>query len=142
MTTAIQLHHSGAATIAPGPRSVRAGDYIFTSSIFPTDDSGHALTVDPFLGETGVSLIEVQTRHCLEQLKAVLDEQGTTLDRALKAEVHLAAAADFFEFKRVWREFFPKDPPARTTIEVGETFPIPGARTQPRRCSACGRFRP
>jgi enamine deaminase RidA (YjgF/YER057c/UK114 family) len=128
MMAAIQLKRSGAMTIAPGPQAVRASDYIFTSSIYPVDKSGHALTVDALLGETTVSLIELQARHCLEQLKAVLAEQGTTLDRLLKAEVHLAAADDFYEFKRVWREFFPKDPPARTTIEVGDSFPIRGVR--------------
>src|SRR5204862_25154 len=62
------------------------------------------------------------------QLKAALAEQSTTLDRVLKAEVHLAHATDFYEFKLVWREFFPQDPPARTTIEVGETLPFRGAR--------------
>jgi 2-iminobutanoate/2-iminopropanoate deaminase len=101
---------------------------VFTSSIYPVDDSGHALTVDHLIGEAGPSLIEVQTRHCLERLKAVLAEQGSSLDRVLKAEVHLADAADFYEFKLVWREYFPKDPPARTTVEVGDTFPFRGAR--------------
>jgi len=128
MTAPIKLHRTSAMTFAPGPRAVRAGDYIFTSSIYPIGPSGHALDVDRLQGETGPSLIEAQTRSCLNQLKDILHEQGTTLDRVLKAEVHLAEAADFHEFKLVWREFFSKDPPARTTIEVGDTFPFPGAR--------------
>jgi 2-iminobutanoate/2-iminopropanoate deaminase len=113
---------------APAPRAVRAGDYVFTSSIYPIDESGHAVTVDQLLGETAPSPIEVQTRHCLEQLEAVLAEHGGRLDRVLKAEVHLVDAADFYEFKLVWREFFRDDPPARTTIEVGDTFPLRGVR--------------
>ena len=128
MTAAIQLQRTGSMTFAPGPRAVRAADYIFTSSIYPLDKFAHTVTVDHLLGETGPSLIEVQTRNCLEQLKTVLAEQGSTLDLVLKAEVHFADAADFYEFKLVWREFFPKDPPARTTIEVGDTFPFRGAR--------------
>jgi enamine deaminase RidA (YjgF/YER057c/UK114 family) len=92
------------------------------------DDSGHAVTVDHLIGEAGQSLIEVQTRHCLERLKVVLAEQGSSLDRVLKAEVHLADAADFYEFKLVWREYFPKNPPARTTVEIGDTLPFRGAR--------------
>ena len=69
-----------------------------------------------------------QTRCCLDTLRDILKEHGTSLDRVLKAEVHLADAADFHEFKLVWREYFPQNPPARTTIEVGDTFPFRGVR--------------
>jgi|EndMetStandDraft_8_1072994.scaffolds.fasta_scaffold02436_2 enamine deaminase RidA (YjgF/YER057c/UK114 family) len=113
---------------APAPSAVRAGDYVFTSSIYPIDKAGHAIETDFLLGEAGPSLIAAQTRHCLEALKAILKEHGSSLDRVLKAEVHLVDAADFYEFKLVWREYFPKEPPARTTVEVGDTLPFPGAR--------------
>ena len=70
----------------------------------------------------------MQTRHCLEQLAATLKAAGSSLERVLKADVHLADAADYYEFKRVWREYFPKNPPARTTVEVGDTLPFSGTR--------------
>ncbi len=124
----IALHRSPAMPFTPFPRAVRTGDYVWTSSIYPIDDQGHAAGIDESLGEAGESLIAAQTRHCLQTLAQVLKEQGSSLDRVLKAEVHLADAADFYEFKLVWREFFPKDPPARTTIEVGATFPFRAAR--------------
>ena len=41
---------------------------------------------------------------------------------------HLVDAADFYEFELVWREHFPSDPPARITVEVGDTFPFRGVR--------------
>jgi enamine deaminase RidA (YjgF/YER057c/UK114 family) len=107
---------------------VRAGDYVLTSTIYPIDERGHAITVDAALGEAGPSVIEAQTRHCLDQLKTGLEAAGSTLARTLKAYVHLADASDFYEFKQVWREYFPKDPPARTTIEVGDTLPFRGTR--------------
>jgi enamine deaminase RidA (YjgF/YER057c/UK114 family) len=125
---AIKLRHGAAMKFAPAPQAVQAGDYLFTSSIYPVDDEGHAIGVDDRLGEAGASLIAVQTRHCLEALSRSLRESGSSLERVLKAEVHLADAADFYEFKLVWREYFPKDPPARTTIEVGDTFPFRGVR--------------
>jgi enamine deaminase RidA (YjgF/YER057c/UK114 family) len=128
MKSAIELRRSAALPFAPAPGAVRAGDYVYTSSIYPIDKAGHAITVDDLLGEAGPSLISVQTRRCLETLKEILNEHGSGLDRVLKTEVHLADSADFHEFKLVWREYFPKDPPARTTIEVGETFPFRGAR--------------
>jgi enamine deaminase RidA (YjgF/YER057c/UK114 family) len=124
----ITLERSGAAAFAPAPRAVRAGDYVFTSTIYPIDASGHAITVDERLGEAGPSLMEVQTRQCLQTLKSVLADFKSTPERVLKADVHLVDAHDFLEFKRVWKEFFPKDPPARTTVEVGDTLPFPGAR--------------
>jgi 2-iminobutanoate/2-iminopropanoate deaminase len=128
MSNRIRLHRSGAAPFAPAPKAVRAGDYVFTSSIYPIDEHGHAVTVDERLGEAGPSLIAAQTRHCLDRLKAVLEEEGSGLDRVLEAEVHLADAADFYEFKLVWREYFSSDPPARTTVEVGDMLPFRGAK--------------
>ena len=128
MATRITLERSGPAPYAPAPRAVKAGDYVYTSSIYPIDASGHAVAVDERLGEAGPSLIEAQTRHCLETLKSVLGDFKSSLSHVLKADVHLVDAAEFFEFKRVWKEYFPKDPPARTTVEIGETLPFPGAR--------------
>src|SRR5947207_950667 len=124
----IKVERIGQAPFAPAPKAVRAGDYIYTSSIYPIDDAGHALSVDEGLGLAGPSLIEVQARRCLEQLKAVLRDAGSSMERVLKADVHLADAADFVEVKRVWKEFFPSNPPARTTVEGGDTLPFPGAR--------------
>ncbi len=128
MKSPIVLQRSPEMPFTPVPRAVRAGDYVFTSSIYPIDAAGHAVGIDEPLGEAGPSLIAAQTRRCLETLAEILKQQGSSLDRVLKAEVHLADAADFYEFKLVWREYFPHDPPARTTVEVGDTFPFRGAR--------------
>ena len=125
---AITLERSGPAAFVPAPRAVRAGDYVFTSTIYPIDSAGHTVTVDERLGEAGPSPIEAQTRQCLQTLKSVLGDFKSIPERVLKVDVHLADAHDFLEFKRVWKEFFPKDPPARTTVEVGDTLPFPGAR--------------
>ena len=72
--------------------------------------------------------VAVQTRHCLTTLKNSLAELQSSLALVIKVDVHLAFASDFYEFKLVWREFFPADPPARMTIEVGDTFPFSGVR--------------
>ena len=128
MSITVKLQRTGSAPFVPAPSTVRAGHYIFTSSIYPIDKSGHAVEIDPSLGEAGPSLIAKQTRHCPDQLKTVLAESGSALEHVLKADVHLVDAADFYEFKLVWREYFPKDPPARTTLEVGDTLPFYGTR--------------
>ena len=128
MQRPLELRRSAALSVIPAPAAVRAGDYVFTSSIYPVDERGLAIAVDECVGEAGPSLIAVQTRHCLETLRNILGQHGSSLDRVLKAEVHLADAADFYEFKLVWREYFPQDPPARTTVEVGDTLPFHDAR--------------
>ncbi len=125
---ALSLQRIGSAPFAPAPRAVRAGDYVFTSSIYPIDEAGHAASIDERLGEAGPSRMEAQARRCLETLKSVLRDGGSSLERVLKADVHLADAAELNEFKRVWKEYFPANPPARTTVEVGDTLPFPGAR--------------
>ena len=79
---------SGASSwqgVLPAPSFRRAGDYVYVSSIFPLDQDGNvvqAQSVSPYVGE---SVIGAQTRACLERLRAVLAEAGTTLDRTVKA---------------------------------------------------------
>jgi 2-iminobutanoate/2-iminopropanoate deaminase len=128
MASKISLERFGSTPLVPVPRAVRAGDYVFTSSVYPVDQAGRVVGLDAARGETGPSLVEIQTRHCLETLAQVLTEAGASLDRVLKADVHLVDAADFYEFKLVWREYFPATPPARTTVEVGDTLPFHSAR--------------
>ena len=122
----LSLQRGKAAPFVPVPAAVRAGDYIFTSTVYPIDADGHAIWVDEALGDAGPSLVEMQTRRCFDILKSVLTEQGSSLNRVLKVSVHLGEPTDYYEFKLVWKEYFPSDPPARTTIEVGDAFPFPG----------------
>jgi enamine deaminase RidA (YjgF/YER057c/UK114 family) len=128
MASKITLKRFGTMPLVPVPRAVRAGDYVFTSSVYPVDESGRVVGLDAPEDEVRPSLVEIQARHCLESLKKVLADAGATIDRVLKADVHLVDPADFYEFKLVWREYFPSNPPARTTVEVGDTLPFRGAR--------------
>ena len=110
------------------PHAARAGDFIFTSSIYPLDpESGRVVRADETYQYVRESQMEAQSRRCLETLRIVLEGVGSSLERVLKVEVHLADAADFRDFKPVWKEYFPQDPPARTTVEVGDVHIFPGA---------------
>jgi 2-iminobutanoate/2-iminopropanoate deaminase len=64
------------------------------------------------------STIEGQTRQALENTKAVLEAGGTTMANVVKCTVFLTRAGDFQGLNRVYREYFPKDPPARSTVIV------------------------
>ena len=79
MNSKLKLQRSEPVQSVPAPCAVRAGDYVFTSSIYPIDKSGHAITVDALLGRTGPTLIAVQTRHCLGHTRMFLEH----------SEVHL-----------------------------------------------------
>ena len=115
-------------SISPSPATRRAGDYIFTSSFYPISEDGTVVrskSVSPYVGESEMG---AQTRSVLDQLRDALVSGGSSLDLTLRVEVHLVDAADFYEFKLVWQEYFPDSPPARKTIVVGDQHVIPGCR--------------
>ena len=121
-TTALPLN------LLPAPRSNRQGDYIWVSTIYPLDADGsvvHADSPSPYVGEAEIA---AQTRAVCEGLKDTLAEAGTSMDRVLKAEVYLVDPAEFYEFKLVWQQYFPSEPPARTTAVVMDEHIIPGVR--------------
>lgn len=94
-----------------GPYSpvVRAGDFLFVSGQGPIDaDSGEVLR----------GAIEEQTELVLNNLKAILEGAGSSLDRVVKTSVFLDKIEDFAAMNGVYATFFPNDPPARTTIEA------------------------
>ncbi len=108
---------------------VKCGSWIFTSGLVATDFS-EAIAADarttstfPYYGENG----RLQTAHILKQLEAVLAAGGASLRDVVKAEVYLTDLKDFFRVDEVWKEFFPEDPPARTTVPVKD-LGITGAR--------------
>src|SRR5918996_293603 len=106
MPTKIGLKRIGTMPLVPVPCAVRAGDYVFTSSVYPVGEDGRVVGLDAPEDLVRPSLVELQARHCLESLKQVLATAGSSIDRVLKADVHLVDAADFYEFKLVWNEYF------------------------------------
>jgi 2-iminobutanoate/2-iminopropanoate deaminase len=63
--------------------------------------------------------ILVQTRHCLENVKAALESAGSSLDKALKITVYITNCAYFDDVNRIYGEYFTDNPPARTFVNVG-----------------------
>ena len=74
--------------------------------------------VDPVTGGRNLGPIAEQIRQTLRNMAHMLESAGSGLDRIVKMTVVLADAADYDEMNRVWREFFPTDPPARTTCAL------------------------
>lgn len=125
MTDKLHLSRLEASDQLPFPSAVRVKDYVYTSSIYPLDDSGKVVETTPSLGLAGPSEIYAQAAQCFERLSKVLRDIGSSIDLVLKIDVHLASSSDFYEFNVAWKKYFSKAPPARTVIEVGATFPFP-----------------
>ena len=100
--------HLGEPLELPLSLGWRAGDLVFTSGQVPQDAGGR------FLGGT----IEEQTRATLGRIEMILGLADCTLADVVKTTVWLADARDFARFNRTYAEFFPNDPPARSTVEA------------------------
>jgi 2-iminobutanoate/2-iminopropanoate deaminase len=69
-------------------------------------------------GTLEVGDVTMQTRQVLMNLRAVLEAAGSSLDHVLKTTVFLSDMNDFAMMNEVYAEFFPAEPPARSTIQV------------------------
>jgi 2-iminobutanoate/2-iminopropanoate deaminase len=108
-----------APSARPGVLSaaVRVGDIVFLSGSLGTKPGGGGLA------EGG---IQGQTRQALENIKASATLAGVTMEDIAKCTVFLTNVADFQAMNGVYREFFPANPPARTTVAVAGLV-VPGA---------------
>jgi 2-iminobutanoate/2-iminopropanoate deaminase len=106
--TIIQTTQAPAA-IGPYSQAVRSNGLLFTAGqIAINPETGHVVDGD----------IKAQTRRVLENLKAILRAGGTDLDRVVKTTVFIKDMNEFAAMNEVYGEFFAKDPPARSTVEV------------------------
>ena len=99
--------------------ALRVGDWVFLAGQVATDwKSGIApqAQVDPRFWEGNE--IDRQTRFTLLNMKLTLEAAGSSMANVVKANVYLADITDLPRMDRVWREFFPNDPPARTIYPI------------------------
>lgn len=87
--------------------AVRAGDFVYVSGQVPVGSDG--IVVKGGITE--------QTEQVLANVKAALALAGCTMDDVVKTTVWLEDARDFGAFNAVYGRHFPKNPPARTTVE-------------------------
>ena len=112
--------------LLPGQETRRAGDLLYVSTIFPVDGDGRAVKSASNSPHMGDSDVYTQSQVVLDELARRVVADGSSMDRVLRVEVQLAAAADFGEFKLAWINAFGEAPPARTTIVVGDDQVVPG----------------
>ncbi|GAA0180352.1 RidA family protein [Clostridium sediminicola] len=94
--------------IGPYSQAIKQGDFIFTSGQLP---------IDYKTGEMANS-IEEQTKQSLENVKAIIEEAGTSLDKVIKTVVFLSDMNNFAKMNEVYSQYFTENYPARSAIEV------------------------
>ena len=97
------------AAIGPYSQAVKMGNLLFTSGMIPIDPATNTLV------EGG---IEVQARRALENVKALLEASGTSLDKVVKTVVFIKNMDDFAKVNEIYAEYFTSDYPARSCVEV------------------------
>ena len=97
--------------IGPYEQAIKVGEFVYASGQIP---------LDPKTGTVVEGDITVQTRRVLENLKAVVEAAGSSLERAVKATVFLKNIGDFAAMNDVYAEYLGKAKPARSTVAVTE----------------------
>lgn len=97
----------GALTGLPFSTAVRVGNVLYLSGQIGNVPGARQLA------DTGIA---GQTRQTLENIKAVLVHAGSSLERVFKCTVFLTDIRDFARMNEVYVTYFPKDPPARSTV--------------------------
>jgi 2-iminobutanoate/2-iminopropanoate deaminase len=97
------------SAIGPYSQGIRAGGLIFVSGQIP---------IDPATGEIVSSSIAAQTERVLQNLRAVLEASGATLDDVVKTTVYLTNLGDFAAVNEIYGRSFRSPFPARATVQV------------------------
>lgn len=94
---------------SPYSTAIKANGFLFVSGSVPLDPATGAV-----VGEDTAT----QTRQVLKNLQAIVEGAGVPLSNVVKATVYLTDMGDFAAMNGVYREFFPQNPPTRTTVGV------------------------
>jgi 2-iminobutanoate/2-iminopropanoate deaminase len=95
--------------IGPYSQAIRANGFVLTAG---------QIALDPTTGQMVEGDVARQTTRVLDNLKGILEAAGSSLDRAVKATVYLKDMNDFAAMNDVYARYFPKNPPARSTVEA------------------------
>ena len=99
----------GPKAIGPYSQAIRANGFVFLSGQIP---------FDPATGELITGDVTAQTTRVLDNVKAIAEAAGSSLDKAVKATVFLKDMNDFAAMNEVYGKYFAHNPPARSTVEV------------------------
>jgi len=98
------------AAIGPYSQAVKVGNLIFTSGQLPINTQSGELVAD----------IEGATKQSLDNVKAILESSGSSMDNVIKTVVFLKDMNDFVAMNAVYATYFPNNPPARSAVQVAK----------------------
>ncbi len=101
------------AAIGPYSQAIVANNMVFTSGQIALNPEGKIVCDD----------VKGQTKQVLENLSAVLEEAGSSLNQVVKTTIYLSDMEDFLAVNEVYAQFFPEHKPARSTVAV-KTLPL------------------
>ncbi len=108
-----QIYRVGPDMKLPFSPAVRAGDFIYIAGALATDASGNVIKGD----------IQAQTKRLLDSMGQLVKTAGSSLAQVASVNVYLKHASDFQAMNDVYRRYWPKDPPARTTVQANLVRP-------------------
>ncbi len=98
-----------AKPIGPYSLGIRIHDFVFVSG---------TIGMDPQQGSLVPGGVAAETRQALENLKNILEAGGSSLEHVVKTTVFMLDLGEFATMNEIYAEFFAKDPPARSTLQV------------------------
>jgi 2-iminobutanoate/2-iminopropanoate deaminase len=109
MRIAINTEHAP-RPVGPYSQAIIEGDFIFLAGQGPGN---------PVTGQLEYGDVASETRRTFENIKAVLEAAGSSLDKVVKCNVYLRDMKDFAAMNEVYATYFSAPYPARTTIQAG-----------------------
>jgi 2-iminobutanoate/2-iminopropanoate deaminase len=100
---------ASAAPIGPYSQAIRAGGFVFVAG-----EKG----INVETGQIVPGGIVPETRQTLENIKGILEEAGSSMDKVVATFVFMTDLADFQAMNAVYAEYFTANPPGRTTVQV------------------------
>jgi len=95
--------------VGPYNQGIKAGGFVFVAG-----EKG----IDPVTGKIVPGGIEAETRRTLENIKAILEATGSSMDLVVSSFVFMTDLGDFPKMNAIYAEYFKANPPGRTTVEV------------------------
>lgn len=95
--------------IATYSQAVKTDQLIFTAG---------QIAISPVTGDLIEGDVAAQTIQVLENLKAVIKASGLDLSSVVKTTVYLTNPQDFVPMNKAYAQYFPSEPPARTTVFI------------------------
>jgi len=95
--------------IGPYSQGIRIGNFLFTAGQIP---------IDPKTNELIKGDIQKETRQVLENIKAILEAEGFSLNDVIKVNIYLVNLDEFPKVNEIYWEYFKENFPVRTTIGV------------------------